>query len=91
MDRQHLFFSLLLTFFFHFSFGLYGARFRRFTRPWGRCLYIPIIITIILRRSLGIGHSLIPYFIAVAIIGQLVGKGLGKRQLNLLSEKAEQA
>jgi len=91
MDKQHLFFSLLLTLFFHFSFGLYGARFRRFTRPWGRCLYIPIIITIILRRSLGIGYALVPYFFTAAISGQLIGKRLGKRNLNLPSEETGQA
>jgi hypothetical protein len=34
---------------------------------------------------------LTPYFIAVALIGQVVGKRLGRKQLNLLAEKPEQA
>ena len=91
MDNEHLVFSLFLTFFLHLPFGFYGARFERFTRPWGRCLYIPIVITIILRRSLGIGYGLIPYFIAVALIGQVIGKRLGRKRLALFSKKAEQA
>ncbi len=91
MDNQHLVLSLIIAFFLHFPFGIYGARFRRFSRPWGRCLYIPIVITIILRRSLGIGYGLVPYFITVALIGQVIGKRLAKKRLALFSEKAEQA
>lgn len=90
MENDHLVFSLFLAFFLHLPFGVYGARFERFTRPWSRCLYIPIVITIILRRSLGIGYGLIPYFIAVALIGQVIGKRLGKKRLGLYSENAEQ-
>jgi hypothetical protein len=91
MENDHLVFSLFLTFFLHLPFGAYGARFKRFTRPWGRCLYIPIVITIILRRSLGIGYGLIPYFIVIALIGQVIGKRLGKKRLGLFPKNAEQA
>lgn len=82
MDGQHLGAGLLVTFFFHLPFGFYGARFRRFSRAWGRCLYIPILLTIFLRRYLGIGYEHIPYFVVIALSGQVVGKQFGKQSLS---------
>ncbi|MBE9502728.1 MAG: hypothetical protein IME96_00960 [Proteobacteria bacterium] len=86
MAEQYLSLSLFIAFLLHFPFGFYGARFVKFSRPWGRCLYIPILITIILRRYLGIGYEFIPYFILVALTGQVVGKWLGRRQLSVVAE-----
>ena len=91
MASEHLVLSLVITFFLHFPFGFYGARFKRFSRPWGRCLYIPIVITIILRRSLGIGYGFVPYFITVALLGQVIGKRFGRQQMDPVADKAEQA
>ena len=86
MAEQYLSLSLFITFLIHCPFGFYGARFERFSRPWGRCLYIPILITIILRRYLEIAYEFIPYFILLALIGQLIGKRLGRRKLSVEAE-----
>ncbi len=86
MAEQHLGLGLLSTLLVHSPFGFYGARFKRFSRPWGRCLYIPILMTIMMRRFLGIGYGFIPYFILVAIAGQVFGKRLGKRHLSAAAE-----
>jgi len=34
----------------HFTFGFYRGRFKRFSRLGSRCLYIPIVINIVMRR-----------------------------------------
>ena len=38
------------AFVIHFTFGFYRGQFKRFSRPWSRCLYIPIVINIVVRR-----------------------------------------
>ena len=38
------------AFVIHFTFGFFRGRFKRFSRPWSRCLYIPIMINIVVRR-----------------------------------------
>ena len=40
----------LAAFVIHFTFGFFRGRFKRFSRPWSRCLYIPIVINIVVRR-----------------------------------------
>ena len=40
----------LAAFVIHFVFGFYRGQFKRFSRPWSRCLYIPIVINIVVRR-----------------------------------------
>lgn len=49
MNDVNLFISLA-AFVVHFTFGFYRGRFKRFSRPWSRCLYIPIVINIVMRR-----------------------------------------
>ncbi len=89
MESHHLELSLFSTFIIHLPFGVYGARFQRFSRPWGRCLYIPILITIFLRRYLGISYGFIPYFVVVAILGQMIGKRLYRQSLEVAAGETE--
>ena len=49
MKDLNLFISVV-TFVIHFTFGFYRVRFKKFSRPWSRCLYIPIVINIVMRR-----------------------------------------
>ena len=49
MKDLNLFVSVL-AFLVHFTFGFYRVRFKKFSRPWSRCLYIPIVINIVMRR-----------------------------------------
>lgn len=74
MDNEYFNFSLFLTFLLHLSFGFIGAKFERFSRAWGRCLYIPIVMTILIRRITGISYSCIPFFIVFALGGQTAGR-----------------
>ena len=89
MQKHHLELSLFATFFIHLPFGIYGARFKRFTRPWGRCLYIPILITIFIRRYLAIGYGFVPYFIVSAILGQVIGKRLYRQPLGAVEGETD--
>ncbi|MDH3973704.1 MAG: hypothetical protein OEV42_05440 [Deltaproteobacteria bacterium] len=73
---------ILYTFFIHISFGLIGGRYERYSKPWARCLYIPIVITIILRRVVGLGYWSVPYFIVVALAGQVLGRRICKETMN---------
>lgn len=74
MENDYLSLALFSTFFLHLPFGFMGARFQRFSRAWGRCLYIPILLTIAVRRIAGIGYASIPLFIVVALGGQIMGR-----------------
>ena len=39
-----------LIFLINLPFGFYRVRFRRFSRPWGRTIYLPILINVLTRR-----------------------------------------
>lgn len=40
----------LIAFLVHFPFGFLRSRYRKLSRPWSRCLYIPIVLNILARR-----------------------------------------
>lgn len=58
--------------------GFYRKRFQRFSRPWARCIYIPILANIILRRFFNLGYDVIPFTILVVFAGQFIGARIGK-------------
>ena len=70
----------LAIFVINLPFGFLRVRFKKFTRPWGRCIYIPILINIILRRF--ILHwdwtIAIPYLFTATILGHVLGGLWGK-------------
>lgn len=70
-----IFFSVILA--GNIPVGFYRKRFSRFSRPWARCLYIPILANIILRRFFGLGYDIIPFTILVVIAGQFIGARIG--------------
>ncbi|MEE9614204.1 MAG: hypothetical protein V3W31_04520, partial [Thermodesulfobacteriota bacterium] len=37
--------------------GYLRGRYPKFSRPWARCLYIPIVINIIIRRVVGLSFA----------------------------------
>ena len=62
-------------------FGLFRVRCKRFTRPWGRCIYIPILINIVLRRFiLHWDWDAVPYLFSAAILGHILGGLWGRHQ-----------
>lgn len=61
--------------------GVLRRRYPKFSRPWARCIYIPIVVNIVLRRLAGFTYGVIPFVIIALFAGQFVGvklKGLKK-------------
>ena len=80
LDAIHLGVSLAVLI-INLPFGFYRVRYKRFTRPWGRCIYIPILINIILRRFiLNWDWDVVLYLFSAAILGHILGGFWGKRQ-----------
>lgn len=69
------------AFVIHFTFGFFRGRFKRFSRPWSRCLYIPIVINIVVRRFvLGWGwQTAMVYLWPATLIAHILGGFLGVR------------
>lgn len=65
--------------------GLIRSRFPRFSRPWARCIYIPILVNILLRRLIGLTFKVIPFIVLAVLAGQLIG---GRLQ-NILKESSD--
>jgi hypothetical protein len=62
-------------------FGFFRVRYKRFTRPWGRCIYIPILINIILRRFiLHWDWDGVLYLFSAATLGHILGGLWGRHQ-----------
>jgi len=40
----------IAAFVVHFPFGFFRVRYKKLSRPWSRCLYIPIVLNIVVRR-----------------------------------------
>jgi len=58
--------------------GFYRKRFTRFSRPWARCIYIPILANIILRRLFDFSYAIIPVSVIALLAGQFIGARIGK-------------
>ena len=76
--------SLLISvvaFVVHFTFGFYRGQFERFSRPWSRCLYIPIVINIVARRFVlhWDWQTAMIYLWPATLIAHILGGFLGAR------------
>lgn len=80
-----LFTFLSLIFAGNIPVGFYRKRFQRFSRPWARCLYIPILANIFLRRFFGLGYDIIPFTIFVVIAGQFIGARINNNERGSVS------
>ena len=71
----------LAAFVIHFTFGFFRVRFKRFSRPWSRCLYIPIVINIVVRRFLldWNWQTAMVYLWPATLIAHILGGFLGTR------------
>jgi len=62
--------------------GFYRKRFTKFSRPWARCIYIPILANIILRRLFGLSYGIIPLSILFLLAGQFIGARIKRGDLD---------
>ena len=63
---------------FNIPIGFYRKRFAKFSRPWARCIYIPILLNIVLRRLFGFSYVVIPVSVIALLAGQFIGARIGK-------------
>lgn len=71
----------IAAFVIHFGFAFYRGRFKRFSRPWGRCLYIPLVMNIVVRRFVlewDWGTAMV-YLWPATLVAHILGGFLGKR------------
>lgn len=69
------------AFLVHFPFGFFRVRFKRLSRPWSRCLYIPIVINIVARRFVldWEWQTAMVYLWPATLIAHILGGFLGTR------------
>ena len=64
---------------FNIPIGFYRKRFAKFSRPWARCIYIPILLNIVLRRLFGFSYVVIPVSVVALLAGQFIGARIEKK------------
>jgi hypothetical protein len=77
-------FSVFLSIVFavNIPVGVLRGRYLKFSRPWARCIYIPVVANIVLRRLAGFTYGVIPFVIIALFAGQFIGVKLmgGKKE-----------
>lgn len=71
----------LAAFGIHGTFGFFRSRFKRFSRPWSRCLYIPIVLNIVARRFIlhWDWQTAMVYLWPATLAAHLIGGMIGAR------------
>jgi len=59
-------------------FGYIRSKSTNLSRKKGRCIYIPILISIALRKILFLNYNVIPFMVAGTIAGQFFGGKIKK-------------
>ena len=57
-------------------FGAYRATTRKLSWQWFLAIHLPIPLVIVIRLSLGLGWWFVPFMLASAVAGQLLGSWL---------------
>jgi hypothetical protein len=74
-----------MIFLINIPFGYWRATVRSFSRSWFLAIHIPVVVSIGLKLSAGIGFALVllPLFVGVFFMGQLVGGAIQKARTPL--------
>lgn len=75
-----IFLILILLTLVNIPFGMARSIAPRFSRKWGRCIYIPILLSVIIRRIIMVSYKLIPLFLVATIVGQIIGGRIQKKK-----------
>ncbi|MBI5893472.1 MAG: hypothetical protein HZB79_07465 [Deltaproteobacteria bacterium] len=78
INKHYLILGIIFLFLFviNIPFGMVRSTSSRFSRKWGRCIYIPILLSILVRRLAMVSYKFIPLFLAATVIGQIIGERL---------------
>lgn len=74
-----LFFTFLFLTVINIPFGMARSSVPRLSRKWGRCIYIPILLSIIARRMAVVSYKFIPLFLVATVFGQLLGERIKRK------------
>lgn len=82
----------IAVFWVHVPFGFYRVRYKRFSRPWSRCLYIPIVLNIVARRFIlnWEWQTAMIYLWTATLLAHLIGGYWGSRRNQKESKNAKQ-
>jgi len=74
-NNSHIIISLIFLFltFINIPFGMLRSSAPRFSRKWGRCIYIPILLSILMRKLAMLSYAFIPVFLVATVTGQVLG------------------
>ena len=70
----------LLIMLVNLPFGYIRSKSAKFSRKKGRCIYIPILISIALRKILSLNYNILPFMVAGTIAGQILGANIKKQK-----------
>lgn len=70
--KGHLLFFIFIVF-VNLPFGYLRKGYPKFSRPWARCLYIPVTINILSRRLMGLTYKALPFVALGVVTGQCIG------------------
>ncbi len=65
--------AILLAIGINLPFGAYRATVRRLSWQWFVAIHLPIPFIIVMRLSFGLGWWFVPFMLASAVTGQLLG------------------
>ena len=81
----------IAAFVVHFPFGFFRVRYKKFSRPWSRCLYIPIVLNIVVRRFVldWQWQTAIVYLWPATLLAHILGGYIGSRHKSSNNIKTE--
>jgi hypothetical protein len=68
--------TILLAIAVNLPFGAYRVTVRKFSWQWFLAIHLPIPFVILMRLSFGLGWWFVPFMLASAVTGQLLGSWL---------------
>ena len=83
---ETLFLVILLTFLLNVPFGWLREGVRKFSFSWFLYVHFPIPFIVAMRVGLGIPWKFAPLLVLVAVLGQLAGAKMRRRQSSLVED-----
>lgn len=81
-NHTHIIIAIIFLFLtvVNIPFGMVRSKSPRFSRKWGRSIYIPILLSILLRKLAMVSFAFIPVFLVATVAGQVLGGRIKSNQ-----------
>ena len=82
LSNTHIIITIIFLFLtvVNIPFGMVRSKSPRFSRKWGRSIYIPILLSILLRKLAMVSFAFIPVFLVATVTGQVLGSRIKSNQ-----------